>query len=237
MLTRLPPPSPQAHPCLPGSSPLPPPSRGGIREVSLWDQPPQAEGASSPHRQSQRQESLGSAVSALRHRTRRVSAEARKRGGQPGNSNAFKHGLYSGHGPHPHAALFRSSHEPLDISALLQAPLPDWITVLSGIWVENRLKLRKIIAITTHNLSLTELCAWSRASIRINGKQVKIFKTLHKLSDPQEHLRYLVRELPVLLNWEFHRFGIPAQPIFVPQELNNFHANLVWEFPRLTAAQ
>ncbi|MFA5874760.1 MAG: hypothetical protein WC832_12445, partial [Anaerolineales bacterium] len=40
-----------------------------------------------------------------------------------------------------------------------------------------------------------------------------------------------------LLHWEFDRRGIPAQPIFVPQELENFHANLGWEFPRLTAAQ
>ncbi len=103
--------------------------------------------------------------------------------------------------------------------------------------MENRLKLRKIVAVTAHNLTESELCAWARAMIKINGKQVKVVKALHKLSDPQEHLRGLVRELPVLLNWEFRRLRIPAQPIFVPLELNNFHANLGWEYRHLTDDQ
>jgi transposase len=66
---------------------------------------------------------------------------------------------------------------------------------------------------------------------------VKGIKTLHKLSGPQEHLRALVSELPVLLNLEFRRFRIPSQPIFVPLELNNFHVNLGWEYRHLTDAQ
>gem|GEM_PF-5498309 len=30
---------------------------------------------------------------------------------------------------------------------------------------------------------------------------------------------------------------IPAWPVFVPQKLNNLHANLFWEYHRLTASQ
>jgi len=194
MLTSLPPLSPQPHPWLPGSSPLPP-------------------------------------------RLKRRACPERKRGGQPGNANARRHGLYSTSAPHPHAALFRSLRKPLDCSAQLQAALPGWIAALNGIVVENRLKLREIIALTAHNLPFADLCTWLRATAIIIGKQVKVVKALHELGGRQAHLRRLVRELPALLNWEFARRGIPAQPIFVPQELNNFHANLDWRFPRLTAAQ
>ncbi len=160
-----------------------------------------------------------------------------KRGGQPGNANAFKHGLYSSHAPHPHASLFRSSHQPLDCSALLQAPMSSWFSVSSAILRRNRLKLKRIVALTSHNIMDAELCAWSRAAVRINGKQVKVYKALHKLSDSQEHLRCLARDLSVLLDLEFRRFGIHARQIFVPLGLNNFHANLDWEYPRLTDSQ
>jgi hypothetical protein len=170
-------------------------------------------------------------------RLKRRACPERKRGGQPGNSNAFKHGLYSGWSPHPRLAPFRSSLEPLNLSALLQAALPDWIAALNRIVLENRLKLREIAEITAGRLPFVEICAWLRATARIIGTQVKVVKALHELGGRQEHLRCLVRELPAILNCEFDRRGITAQPAFVPQELTNFHANLGWEFPSLTDAQ
>jgi len=171
-------------------------------------------------------------------RLKRKACPERKRGGQPGNANAFRHGLYSSHSLHPHAAHFRStSREPLNLTTLLQSPKSSWSSVLSAIMMQNLLKLRKIVSITAHNVTDAELCAWSRATTKIDGKQVQVFKALRKLSDSQEHLRCLARDLSVLLDLEFRRFGIHARQIFVPLGLNNFHANLDWEYPRLTDSQ
>jgi transposase len=81
------------------------------------------------------------------------------------------------------------------------------------------------------------MCTWLRTATSIVGTHVKAFKALHELGGRQEHLRSLVSELPALLRREFGRRGIPAWLAFVPQELNNLHANLGWESRRLTDAQ
>ena len=113
----------------------------------------------------------------------------------------------------------------------------DWIAALNRIVVENRLKLLEVAAITSRRLPLSEMCSWLRAATSIIGTHLKVVKALHELGGRQEHLRSLVRNLPALLGWEFGRRGIPSQPAFVPQKLNNLHANLGWESHRLTDAQ
>ena len=221
MLTSIPSPSPHTSPWLSGSSPLPPPGRHRTRRHRPGVLP-----GRSPQGWRVGAEAL-----------KRRACPDRKRGGQPCNSNAFRHGLYSSHTLRPHAALFRSSSNSQGSSVLLPAVKRDWIAALNRIVVENRLKLLEVTAITSCRLPFTEMCSWLRAATSIVGTHLKVVKALHELGGRQEHLRSLVRELPALLHWEFGRRGIPARPAFVPQELNNFHANLVWESRRLTASQ
>ena len=171
------------------------------------------------------------------HRCKRKASLGRKRGGQPGNSNAFRHGLYSSHTPHPRADLFRSSPELRGSSAISPAEKHAWIAVLNRMMDENRLKLLEVTKITTCPLPFTEMCSWLRLATKLVGTHEKVVKALHELGGRQEHLRALVRDLPALLRWGFYRRGIPIRPVFVPRKLNNLHANLGWEPHRLTDAQ
>ena len=166
----------------------------------------------------------------------------RKRGGQPGNTNAFSHGLYSSRIPHAPSALLWSSLASHESSTLPQAEKGDTIAALTSSLAENRFKLLDIVRITADGLPFAEMAAWLRAAASIGGTIVKATRALHELGGRQEHLRRLVRDLPALLRWESGRRGIPAQPIFVPLELNNLHANLSqsdlgWRSPRLTDLQ
>ena len=169
---------------------------------------------------------------------KRRACPGRKRGGQPGNANAFRHGLYSSAAPFPRPALFQLSLISQESSALPPVVKRDWIAALNNIVDDNRLKLLEITAITTGRLQFAErLTGWLRAANRIMGTILKATRALHALGGRQEHLRSLVRKLPALLGWEFGRRGIPARQVFVPQELNNLHANLGWESRCLTDAQ
>ena len=102
---------------------------------------------------------------------------------------------------------------------------------------ENRLKLLEVTKITTRPLPFTEMCSWLRLATKLVGTHEKVVKALHELGGRQEHLRSLVRDLPALLRWEFYCRGIPVRRVFVPQKLNNLHANLGCESHRLTDAQ
>jgi len=205
MLTAVPHTSPQSRPRLPGSPSLPPPSRGGIK-------PP-------------------SAVSALRSAEdqKRRACPERKRGGQPGNTNAFRHGFYSNRTLFPPSVSFLA--EKGDMNAALTSSL-----------AENRHKLQDIIRITEGGLPFDEMAAWLCAATKIVGTRVMASRVLQEPGNRQEQLCSLVRDLPALLRWESKRSAIPAQPIFVPLELNNLHANLSqadlgWRSPHLTDAQ
>ena len=120
------------------------------------------------------------------------------------------------------------------------------IAALTSSLAENRHKLQDIIRITEGGLPFDEMCAWLSAATKIVGTRVMATRALHQLGGRQEHLRNVVRDLPTLLRRESSRRGIPAQPIFVPLELNDLHANLgsadlsygkQWRSPHLTDAQ
>jgi hypothetical protein len=162
-------------------------------------------------------------------RSNRTSCSERKRGGQPGNSNAFKHGLYSS----------RTLYPP---SVPTPAEKRDLIAALTSSLAENRHKLLDIVRITADGLPFDEMCAWLSAATKIVETRVMASSVLQEPGDWQEQLCSLVRDLPALLRRESNRRGIPAQPIFVPLELNNLHANLSqadfgWQSPCLTDAQ
>jgi len=120
------------------------------------------------------------------------------------------------------------------------------IAALTSSLAENRHKLLDILRITEGGLPFDEMFAWLNTATKIVGTRVMASIVLQESGDRQEQLRSLVRDLPALLRRESRRRGIPAQPIFVPLELNNLHANLGcgdlsygkrWRSPHLTDAQ
>ena len=161
----------------------------------------------------------------------------RKRGGQPGNANAFRHGLYSKLNPQSSRTSTKPSPGPLDLSSPINYLNQNARTALLLNLSENRHKLAQIASVTKNGLPHKELISWLRAITMIVGRNVKIIRTLHELGGRQEHLRSMVRNLHSLLNREFNQRGIPASSAFVPQELINLPGNLRWEPYRLSDDQ
>lgn len=157
------------------------------------------------------------------------SLGTRKRGGQPGNTNAFRHGLYSRLNP-------QSGHTSTKPSLIKYFDLNAETSLLWSL-SENRHKLAQIASITRDGMPHEELISWLRAITMIVGKNVKIIRTLHELGGRQEHMRSMVRNLHFLLNREFDRRGIPASSVFVPQELINLHGNFEWKPYHLSEGQ
>jgi hypothetical protein len=161
----------------------------------------------------------------------------RKRGGQPGNSNAFWHGLYSADGQSTRPTPIKTPLASKDPS-VLQKDLQD-CAIAAGkreFW-ENRYRLAHFLAVNRGGLPHNEMFSQLRAVTLIAGKMQKITRSLFELGGRQAQLHSILRDLPALLRWEFYEMGIPARPAFVPRKLDNLHANLNWEAPRLTDAQ
>jgi hypothetical protein len=161
----------------------------------------------------------------------------RKRGGQPGNTNAFRHGLYSGLYPPFWRTSTKPFPGPLDPSSPTGYLNRNARTALLLALSENRNKLAQIASFTKNGLSHKELISWLRAITMIVGRNVKIIKALHELGGRQEHLRSMVRNMHAHLKWEFNLRGIPASSAFVPHKLINLHANLGWELYHLPDGQ
>lgn len=212
MLTYLPHAFPHSHFDLPSSCPLPATTRGAIIPIFMKHIP-------------------GVAVSVPR------CAEVRKRGGQPGNSNALRHGLYSTHTPRPRTSPLKSSPSQKDPSGLLNDLQNGLIAAHKRDLRENRQKLADCLAASMGGLPHKEILSQVRAATIIVGKNLKAIRSIFELGGRQEHLRSIVGDLPALLRWEFSGRGIPVQSAFVPQKLDYLHANLSWESPHLTNAQ
>jgi hypothetical protein len=166
-----------------------------------------------------------------------VLGKRRKKGGQPGNSNAFRHGLYLAHSQSSPTKSFKSPQVSTD-PYLLQNYLPERVLAAGKkeFW-EDRYKLVDILALNKGGLPHSAMLSQLRAATIIVGRMQKIARSLFELDGRQSQLRSILRYLPALLRWEFHEMGIPPQPVFVPRKLDNPHANLDWEAPFLTDSQ
>ncbi len=161
----------------------------------------------------------------------------RRRGGQLGNSNAFRHGLYSAHSQHTRVTPLKrpSIHKDPGIQ---QKELEDRI-IASGKKElrECRYRLANGLAASKGSLPFKDILCQVRAATILVGKIQKITQGLLKLEDRRSYLQTLVRDLPALLRWEFSEMGMPVPSVFVPHKLVNPHANLDWEAPQLTDDQ
>ncbi len=166
----------------------------------------------------------------------RSAAPRLRRGAQPGNSNAYVHGLYSRSVLRPPLVPASPSPSPTDDSALLESVRLEAIAAHERILAENRLKLDKFFAERNRALPFDQAIKPLRAVGLIVGQNLRARKALHKL-DTRGDLRRLALYLPPLLNWEFVEQGIPSQKVFVPLKLRNVHANWKPGLPYLTSDQ
>jgi hypothetical protein len=171
------------------------------------------------------------------HSCQRSSSIRRRRGAQPGNSNALRHGLYSNRTSRPPAGLFQMSPDTRVDPIISPDHKRRWIAALDLLIKENRLRLLEVAEIDASCLGFAERASWLLLVTSLVGVNVRAARALHKLGGRQEHLHSLVRNLPALLRWESHRRGFPVHPPFVPRKLNNLHAYSGWKPRRLTESQ
>jgi hypothetical protein len=75
-------------------------------------------------------------------------------------------------------------HQLLDLPPHIQAPRSVLFKLLYPSTRQNRIALRRTLAITSRKSSDTEFCTWSRAAKRGLGKLLKVFKTFRKIAGP-----------------------------------------------------
>ncbi len=161
----------------------------------------------------------------------------RKRGGQPGNTNAYRHGLYAGAAPRPNLIPQKSIHVQKD-SSIQEKELHEHMLALCKSELRaNRSLLANCLLVSLNKLPHSEILSQVRTATLIAGRIVKIKKYLFELDGRQAQVRSLARDLPALLRWEFSELGVPARPAFVPRKLNILNARCRWAAPRLIDAQ
>jgi hypothetical protein len=165
------------------------------------------------------------------------AVKIRRRGAQPGNSNAFRYGLYSAQTPHTHAIPLIPRPEQKDPFALLNDLEGRMRSSGRQELRAYRVQLAHMAVVSNAMQSFKEILSQARAAALIVGKMQRINHTLSDLEGRRTFFSSLVRDLPALLRWEFSEMGIPVPPVFVPHKLVNVHANLSWEAPAITAVQ
>ena len=160
-------------------------------------------------------------------RRTRAAVPKRRRGGQPRNSNARKHGLYAARNPHPESRTLQKV-EGIDVRLLhldaLQAPMD----VLAGIMVRSLGMMdskepKKVIKVghAIFNRALRKFNALCKEKSAILLHYYRIVN--------------LARDASLLIQHEF--LGLPKHPIFVPLGFEKNCANLKSAAPILTDQQ
>jgi len=158
----------------------------------------------------------GPAVSPAPRKDTGSRLRKRKRGAQPGNTNARVHGLYAAVDSHPAAQLIQQAAA---ISAGSPA-IPDAEVINTQI---HSLRLVNLGLLeqknkTTHDRTKNALI---RHLIRNCATIGRLYLTLYAPEIEKHRLRSLAKNAHVLNNWEFRKLRIPANPVFVPHSFGN----------------
>ncbi len=165
------------------------------------------------------------------------TSSPRRKGAQPGNRNAFRHGLYSAHS-RPAGLTPKKSASARKDPAVLEKELQERLVASckKGLREDRRI-LAQCLARSMPGTPLEGILPQVRAATLVTGRILKIERYLFELGGRQEHIRSLARNVPALLRWEFSELGILPRPAFVPRKIMFSHANLNWEAPRLLDTQ
>ncbi|MBI5933654.1 MAG: hypothetical protein HY867_08090 [Chloroflexi bacterium] len=148
----------------------------------------------------------------------------RKRGGQRGNSNARKHGLYAKRNPHPKAGFMRVNTPKVKLPTIERGDLSQIDHLERDLALNHRLLVR-LHEFSKNSKTTAEILAWDRSILQTIRADMKIIRLIARLEQPYKDLVSLAQNASWLVNWEFEQRGIPERPIFVPLGFENFCAH------------
>lgn len=143
----------------------------------------------------------------------------RRAGGQPRNSNAFRHGYYSAHTPHPSHAASRRAQNTLRSLPGLSRP-GQFASVLQSLNL-----LREILRASSQGYSLAptphEYLSCDRGFARTLTKCLNRRDALLTALAHLDHLPRLAYHAHSLYTWKFRdrgipTVGLPSEPEFIP---------------------
>lgn len=161
-----------------------------------------------------------------------------KPGGQCGNQNARKHGLYAAKNPHPHA-VFLQHFDSVKQTKLSYQRTQD-LSIIEAAIKENNLRTNATFQYLNQQPAASQ--EWhflTRKLSRLTAKYLKLQVMDCEIKGRQTQLQNLVHNIHSLLIYEFKERGIPqyqlftsaeelffpVQKIFVSTKLRNFRAN------------
>jgi transposase len=128
-----------------------------------------------------------------------------RRGAQPGNRNAYKHGFYS----RQVTRLYPSSQEPLSASGSFEQVLSDRLDRLS--W-DIRLEMCRLFAASTQTRDLDSLLPYSRAIARHMSRFISVKNRKARLDHTLRQLRLVAERTLDLIRYDFLSRNIPTTP-------------------------
>jgi hypothetical protein len=129
------------------------------------------------------------------------SPAIRRRGGQPSNRNALRHGLYARRNPTPLAHLLKSI--PVPRPGLDRIP-----EVLSQAVMSIRAQIARLFASSPQGADLRSILAWQRPILHLLGLFIRTQKALARLQQPQLQLQFVAAHALALIRYDFRQNGI-----------------------------
>jgi len=142
----------------------------------------------------------------------------RKRGGQPGNHNARKHGFYAARRPHPTALAIDKIKNAGGRLARTSTSIHARIMSLLDITSVEFAQMGKAKDKKAFRLALAVSARANKAIGMLINQRTALFA-------PSAHLQGLAADAYFLINYEFQDLDISEYPVFVPPGLENLSAN------------
>ena len=139
----------------------------------------------------------------------------RKRGGQPGNRNAHKHGFYAKHNPHPLASTLPKVKQIIEQAKENPETLRNQIKELDR--VAN--KIADKMDLLSEGTPLWRVLLKQYLSIISRISQLILYR--HRLNAGARLLNQLAKVSTLLITREFKEKGIPTHPVFLPFTLED----------------
>lgn len=147
----------------------------------------------------------------------RAPAPKRKRGGQPGNTNALQHGYYSALKPHPDASIKDLAPAKIKLTDRQPYDHPDRVVFrLEQILNVNDSVAEILLQKMDSAASLRKMLLLSRVALKVARSSAKVMKEIYLIQKPKKDLLTLAQDAHRLVQWEFIERGIPEKTIFLP---------------------
>lgn len=137
----------------------------------------------------------------------------RRRGAQPSNRNALKHGIFARRNPTPLTQLVNAI--PFSQPGLERIP-----EVLNQAVLAIRQQIARLFASSPEGADLRSVLAWHRPILRLLGLFIRTKKALARLQQPQLQLQFVAAHALALIRYDFRENGI-TRDAYSFREKNN----------------